>query len=446
MGFGEAGLMSLGILREAIRAVPAVKYALGVAGIVAAIAIVQLLRVKLVTAAFGTVIMIVLMTLLVIFARLAKNDSTKFTLPAQVFTWFVLLITIATASLLFTSVFWRWPVDLQNWLKQTSGDPANNLASRLQQQKPQLALRFRGDQGPIGIGAVSGSSGAVVAIVELVNNGAPSTARDWTMKVRTPQGKEFSLGLLSLPAAGDTTLKDAEGKTIEVLASKDFIPERTATRPMPTGGTEVGFVAFEFPLSERKEIEQLGTAFTLSVTDVAGQVTAQQLTTVRKGTNEDKPIYVPGMQSRFGPDVRDGPLEEWQRVLIVQTLSQYPGHKVLILSGDGGETTAYAAQFNQLFQKAKWFVKGPRPAPIKQPVLDLQISIDEQIYTHPEIQVILSALKSARVKFRPSVHDPNVPSDWIVLWVGAKTPDDEPQHVPLTVPPGTFELERHSKG
>jgi hypothetical protein len=269
-----SGTQAMSILHEAIRAVPAVKYALGVAGIVAAIAIIQLLRVSLVTAVFGTVVMIVLMTLLVIFARLARTTPSKLTLPAQVFTWFVLLLTIATASFLFTSVFWRWPVDLQNWIKQD----ARKTTTHLTEESPQETL-----------------------------------------------------------------------------------------------------------------------------------------------------------------DTSGGPLEEWQRVLILQTVAQYPGHKVLIFAGIGKETAAYAAQFRNLFEKAKWVVAGPTPAPVNQPVLDLQISIDEQIYTHPEIQAILSALKSARVKSRPgAVHNHNVAADWIVLWVGARTPENEPLHVPLDVPSGTF--------
>lgn len=429
----------LGILRESIKAVPAVRFALGVAGIVSVIAIVKGFNVDLRIAAFGTVVLLILMTLLFIFARLTRVTPSKVTLPALIFLWFVLLLTIATASFLFTSVFLRWPVDLQNWLKQSSVDTTNHLALKLPQNMPQLKLRFRGDQGPIGIGAVSETSGAIVAKVELVNTGSPSTARDWTMMVRTSQGKELRLGLLASAATGDTTLKTSDGRVIEILAQKDFIPEKTATQLIPTGGAQVGFVAFEFPLSERKQIEQLGSTFTVSVTDVAGQVTAQQLTTVWKGKGDDKLTYVPGMQPNSADGVDGGPLKEWQQVLILQTLSQYPGHKVLIFAGLGSETAAYASQFSHLFRKANWVVEGPRPAPVNQPVLDLQISIDERIYTHPEIQAIMSALRSARVKSRPgAVHNHNVASDWIVLWVGARTPEDEPLHVPLDVPPGTF--------
>jgi hypothetical protein len=133
-----------------------------------------------------------------------------------------------------------------------------------------------------------------------------------------------------------------------------------------------------------------------------------------------------------------GPLKEWQQVLILTAISQYPGHKVLILSGVGDETAAYANQFRDLFQKAKWIVDGPKPAPIDQVVFDVQFSIDPYIFTHPEVQPILSAFDSARIRHRPGTHDPNIPTDWVVLWVGARPPEGEPQHIPLQVPPGTL--------
>jgi hypothetical protein len=104
------------ILREAIRAVPAVKYALGIAGIVSVISIVAALGLDLRIAAFGTVIMIFLMTLLVIFAKLTAVTSRYFLLPVLVLMWSSLILTIATASSLFSSVFFRWPVDLQYWI------------------------------------------------------------------------------------------------------------------------------------------------------------------------------------------------------------------------------------------------------------------------------------------------------------------------------------------
>lgn len=105
----------MGILREAIRAVPAVKYALGIAGVAAAIAIIKGFKLDFRVAIFGTIIMLILMMLLVIFAKATKTNAKAIAIPALVFTWFALLITMATALLLLTSAFWKWPLDLQ-WL------------------------------------------------------------------------------------------------------------------------------------------------------------------------------------------------------------------------------------------------------------------------------------------------------------------------------------------
>jgi hypothetical protein len=101
------------VLNEAIKAVPAVKYALGIGGVIAVIAIIKGFGIDYKVAGFGAVIMLVLMTMLVIFAKLTAKPDSDFHLPAVIFTWFALVLTMATAVLLFTSVFLGKPLDLQ---------------------------------------------------------------------------------------------------------------------------------------------------------------------------------------------------------------------------------------------------------------------------------------------------------------------------------------------
>lgn len=115
------------VLREAIRAVPAVKYALGIAGIVSAIAIVTgAFRIDPRIAVFGTVIMFVLMTVLVLFARLSTTSHHALGIAVIVLVWFSLLLTMFTATGLFTSVFFHWPLDLATWLLSTSTRSENH--------------------------------------------------------------------------------------------------------------------------------------------------------------------------------------------------------------------------------------------------------------------------------------------------------------------------------
>jgi hypothetical protein len=104
----------LSLLQQAVKAVPAVKYALGIAGLLSVIAIVTGgLKIDLKVAAFGTVVMLVLMTVLVVFAKLASAAQKHFALPLMVFTWFSLVLTMLTAIALFLSVFAGWPLNLR---------------------------------------------------------------------------------------------------------------------------------------------------------------------------------------------------------------------------------------------------------------------------------------------------------------------------------------------
>ena len=108
--------MTTPLLRESIRSVPAaVKCAIGLAGLASVIAIVRSLSIDYRVAVFGTVLVLLLMTLLVVFARLSRLTSPGFRLLAMVFTWFALILVSAAAFAMFLSVFFRWPLDLQDW-------------------------------------------------------------------------------------------------------------------------------------------------------------------------------------------------------------------------------------------------------------------------------------------------------------------------------------------
>jgi hypothetical protein len=88
------------------------KYALAVAGILAVAGLAGAFRVSSSVAVFGAVIILVLMVAMVIFARLTTVRPGKLIAPALVMMWSFLLLTIATASLLFTCAFFQWPKPL----------------------------------------------------------------------------------------------------------------------------------------------------------------------------------------------------------------------------------------------------------------------------------------------------------------------------------------------
>lgn len=111
----------LSILHESIKAVPAVKYALGVAGIASVIAIIRSLKIDFNIAALGIIVMLVLMTILVIFARLTKLAPADLRLPALVLTWSALLFMIAVAFGMLFTVFLDWRIkDVRSWLTPTT--------------------------------------------------------------------------------------------------------------------------------------------------------------------------------------------------------------------------------------------------------------------------------------------------------------------------------------
>lgn len=104
------------VLKQAINAVPAVKYALGIGGIISVIAIVRGFGINFRVALLGTVVMLLLMTVLLVFAKASSRPQSAFKGPASFLTWFSLLLFMATATALFVSVFFGWPLDLRTIL------------------------------------------------------------------------------------------------------------------------------------------------------------------------------------------------------------------------------------------------------------------------------------------------------------------------------------------
>jgi hypothetical protein len=100
----------LSFLKQAIKAVPAVKYALGVGGVVAVIVIVVRFKIDLRIAVLGAVVMFVLMIVLVVFAKLSAQGNGFFRIPAFVVTWFAVAIIMAASFAVFTSFFWGYPL------------------------------------------------------------------------------------------------------------------------------------------------------------------------------------------------------------------------------------------------------------------------------------------------------------------------------------------------
>jgi hypothetical protein len=103
----------ISIINKATTAVPALKYTVGVAGMAAAIALIRSFQTGLRISLWGTFILMVLMIVLVVFARIAERPSDEFKMPARILIWSVSILFIGVSLLLAVSVFARFPVDLQ---------------------------------------------------------------------------------------------------------------------------------------------------------------------------------------------------------------------------------------------------------------------------------------------------------------------------------------------
>ena len=119
----------LRILKEAIKAVPAVKYALGVAGIAVVVALVAGFGIDYRVAVLGISIMLVLMFALVLFSRFSKYGPKDVRPLAFTLAWASVFLIIGVALLLFTSFFFRWPLNLEQYSSANHLSPTTDLSN-----------------------------------------------------------------------------------------------------------------------------------------------------------------------------------------------------------------------------------------------------------------------------------------------------------------------------
>lgn len=104
---GNIGAFQL--VKAGIQAVPAVKYALGIAGVMAALALGKAFFTTARMALLGCIAMLILMVLLLLFSAATKVGPTFLRLPALVLTWTILTLFVISASFSVASVFFDWP-------------------------------------------------------------------------------------------------------------------------------------------------------------------------------------------------------------------------------------------------------------------------------------------------------------------------------------------------
>jgi hypothetical protein len=125
----------------------------------------------------------------------------------------------------------------------------------------------------------------------------------------------------------------------------------------------------------------------------------------------------------------DRHITEYQHQIIEPVLNKYSRSHMLIYFAGGQRSKAYAEEFRKMFSAKNWTVKRPTPVPIgDERIIDIQMSVNYQENWNrynPKPNDVLHAFERAGIKQRRNLMlDPNVPSDWIVLWVGPRSPKD----------------------
>jgi Caspase domain len=101
------------LIRAATEAHPAFKYSIVVAGLAAIVATVTRFGISAVSLVFGVIILVFLMVTFLLFARATSLATRSMTLPALVLVWGGLALSLLTATLLFTSAFFDFPLPLR---------------------------------------------------------------------------------------------------------------------------------------------------------------------------------------------------------------------------------------------------------------------------------------------------------------------------------------------
>jgi hypothetical protein len=118
------------LIRSAKAAHPAFKYAIVVAGLAAIVSVVLHFGASPATLVFGSIIIVALMTLFLVFAQATSISKTTMALPALVLIWSFMIITIFTVILLFISTFFDFPLPLKTAIMRNTPAPSESLIEK----------------------------------------------------------------------------------------------------------------------------------------------------------------------------------------------------------------------------------------------------------------------------------------------------------------------------
>lgn len=110
-------------IKLGFEAVPAVKYAAGIAGVMASLALGMSFLSTASVAVTGALTMLVLMVLLLVFTAATTIGPKALRVPALFLTWAFLLLFVFSATMVVFAVFFDWPRPYAELVQKIFGDP-----------------------------------------------------------------------------------------------------------------------------------------------------------------------------------------------------------------------------------------------------------------------------------------------------------------------------------
>ena len=211
------------ILKEGIKAVPAVKYALGIAGVASALALASAFFSSKQAAFLGAAAMLILMVMLVIFSSATALTRGQMKYPALVLTWTILIVFVSSTLLITSSVFFDSPKSFPKLMEDLLGSERLpsiiEKKSNLNQESFLQAKKHRKVKHPLEdkvkllnkiIGVYVDNAQGVIAIVgklSLSNIAVPLQLEDVAFLLKWADGARLPFGCAWEPNEGNFAIR-----------------------------------------------------------------------------------------------------------------------------------------------------------------------------------------------------------------------------------------------
>lgn len=268
---GADVLPPLGVLREGTRAVPSVKYALGVAAIAAAVSIGVGFAGSPIVAVLGVVTTLVLMVILVIFSAFARSRPASIKLLSLTLAWASLVLMLVASCLILTCFFFQWPRPLDEINARIT-----SIIDRTDTAPP-TTVKLSGTIEQIEICPHPSGDVQVFILMSIVNYGQPMSVQQYSLQITHVSSKNIEVKVepreikdqTTLPKDRITLLARAGSKENPIIQPQAAIVLKTEVA-VPRNEKVSGWMWVRVPLLSPKDLSQSGIRYVVSFADVTG--------------------------------------------------------------------------------------------------------------------------------------------------------------------------------